>query len=472
MQEADTYASPFSWRYGSQGMRNLWSEGEKRKRWRQIWIALAEAQLKAGLVSEEQIADLRAHAHQIDVMRAMEIEAEIKHDVMAEIRTFAEQCPVGGGIIHLGATSMDVTDNAEALRQRDALDMILQAIANLLSVFADRLDRWAGTTCIGWTHLQPAEPTTVGYRLATYAQDLATDYVDLSRIRADLKGKGIKGAVGSGASYVELLVDTGMTSAELEQHVMNSLGLAAFEIAGQTYPRRQDFVLLSALASLAGTLYRFAFDLRLLQSPAYGEWAEPFSPKQVGSSAMPFKRNPINAEKIDSLGRLVAAMPSVAWNNFAHTLLERTLDDSANRRVILPEAFLIVDEMLSTALNLLNGLTLNEMTIVSNMERYGVFSATERLLMALGRAGADRQVMHERIREHSLKAWAALQRGEVNPLIELLCDDDSITSVIPSYQVRKLMDASKYVGDAPERARSLAGKCRELADVDSMITTP
>jgi len=377
------------------------------------------------------------------------------------VRTYAEQCSTGDGVIHLGATSMDVTDNAEAIRQRDALDLLLAGLDRLLAAFAAQIERWAGLTCMGWTHLQPAEPTTVGYRLATYAQDLLADRADLCRVRAGLRGKGIKGAVGTGASYAELLAGTGLTPADLEARVMSALGLPAFGVAGQTYPRRQDVALLSALAGLAGSIYRFAFDLRVLQSPAIGEWAEPFGEKQVGSSAMPFKRNPVNAEKLDSLGRYVASLPSVAWNNAAHSLLERTLDDSANRRTIIPEAFLALDEMTSTATRLVTNLRLDERAVAANLSRWGVFAATERVLMALGRAGADRQAMHERIREHSLAAWSAVGRGELNPLPDLLAGDAEMIRYLPADRIRSLMDASAYVGDAPERARALAQEIRQ-----------
>lgn len=456
------YQSPFSWRYGSDEMRALWSEVEKRKTWRRVWIALAEAQSEAGLVSQAQVDDLKAHADDIDLERAAQIEAEIRHDVMAEVRTYAEQCPVGGGIIHLGATSMDISDNAETARQLRALELTAAQLRDLLGAFADQIEAWAGTPCTGWTHLQPAEPTTVGYRLASYAQDLLADYHDLARARTELRGKGIKGAVGTAASYAQLLEGTGMTPAELERRVMQKVGVEPFLIANQTYPRRQDFALLNALASIAGSLYRFAFDLRLLQSPAFGEWAEPFGEKQVGSSAMPFKRNPISAENIDSLGRYVATLPRVAWDNASHSLLERTLDDSANRRLIIPEAFLAVDEMLRTARRLVTGLRIDEQGVALNMARYGVFAASERVLMAAARVGGDRQALHERIREHSMAAWEAIHRGQPNPLTEALASDAAITQHITAAEIRALMDASGYIGTAPQRAHELALLIRAL----------
>lgn len=463
MDESDPYAgyrSPFGWRYGSRAMRALWSEVEKRRRWRRVWVALAEVQAEAGLVTAEQVADLRAHAADVDLGRAHALEADIRHDLVAELRVFASQCPVGGGIIHLGATSMDISDNAEVTRQRDALDLVLAGLDRLLVAFAGQIERWAGTPCMGWTHLQPAEPTTVGYRLAGYAQDLLADEAELIRLRGDLRGKGIKGAVGSAASYHDLLEGRGLTPGEMEAAVMARLGIAAFPVTGQTYPRRQDWRLISALAGLAGTLYRFAFDLRFLQSPPLGEWAEPFGAQQVGSSAMPFKRNPVMAENLDSLGRYVAALPRVAWDNAAHCLLERTLDDSANRRAVIPEAFLAVDEMLAVALRLVSGLEVDERAVADNLARYGVFAASERVLTALARAGADRQVMHERIREHSLAAWEAVRAGQPNPLPNRLAGDPALAAFLPPERIRALMDARRYIGDAAERALALARAIR------------
>jgi adenylosuccinate lyase len=457
----DTFLSPFTWRYGSDEMRAIWSEVNKRRIWRQIWVALAEAQQAAGLVSAAQVADLRAHADAIDIDRAHQIEADLRHDLMAEVHTFAEQCPIGGGIIHLGATSMDVEDNADALRIRQSLDLLLERLRALLLALADQIDAQADHVCMAFTHLQPAEPTTVGYRLATYAQDLLTDYADLSRTRQELRGKGFKGAVGTSASYAELLDGTGFTPAMLEARIMQTLDLPAFPIATQTYTRRQDWAVLSVVAGLGITIYRLAFDLRLLQSPPLGEWSEPFGQHQVGSSAMPFKRNPVNAENIDSLARYLSTLPHTAWDNAAHTLLERTLDDSANRRVILPEAFLAAEEILRRAQRIVSGLRLDAAAIRRNLDIYGTFAATERVLMAAARAGGDRQALHERIRQHSLAAWEALRAGQPNPLTDLLCADAELGTLLAAEHLRALMDASSYVGDAPQRARALSDTIRQ-----------
>jgi adenylosuccinate lyase len=454
----DTYLSPFSWRYGSDAMRHLWSQVHKRRLWRKVWVALATAQHEAGLVTAEQLADLRAHEQQVDIERSLEIEAEIRHDLMAEVRAYAEQCPIGGGIIHLGATSMDVEDNVDALRLRAGLDMLLASLSTLLDDLAVLIEERADQPCMAFTHIQPAEPTTVGYRLAQYGQDLLMDRQELERVGNGIRGKGIKGATGTSASYTELLAGTGMSAAEMERRVMGLLHLEPFPVATQVYPRKQDWLVLNALAGLSGSLYKLAFDLRLLQSPPLGEWSEPFGSKQVGSSAMPFKRNPITAEKIDSLARYVATLPRVAWDNAAHSLLERTLDDSANRRQVLPSAFLAVDEILHATHRVLRGLQVRDEAIARNMELYSLFAATERLLIELVRRGADRQEMHEVIREHTMAAWKVLQskRGIGNPLPRLLSQDTAIQAYLTPDQVTELLDAAAYVGDAPQRARALA----------------
>jgi adenylosuccinate lyase len=455
-----SFLSPFAWRYGSDEMRAIWSEEHKHRLWRRIWVALAAAQQQAGLVNADQLADLRAHQDDVDLVRAAEIEAQVHHDKMAELRAFAEQCPVGGAIIHLGATSADVEDNADVLRIREALDLLLERLPPILVQLADLTEERADQVCMGFTHIQPAEPTTVGYRLAGYAQDLLEDYHELRRLRKHLRAKGMKGAVGTAASYLQLLEDTDMTSARMEALVMDQLGLQPFPITTQVYPRKQDYRVLTALAGLAASLYRFAFDLRLLQSPPIGEWSEPFGARQVGSTAMPFKRNPVNAENMDSLARYVAALVGVAWDNAAHCLLERTLDDLANRRLILPGAFLACDELLRRAHRILQDLRIYDVTVERNLSAYGVFAATERLLMALAQAGADRQAMHEVIRQHAMGAWQAVQQGQPNPLADRLAAESEVLHYLPADRVRALLDASGHIGDAPERARQMAQKVR------------
>jgi adenylosuccinate lyase len=454
----ETYQSPFTWRYGSLAMRQIWSEVYKRKLWRKLWVTLAEVQSEFGLVTTDQSADLREHMEMVDVARALRIEAEIHHDLMAELKAFAEQCKVGGGILHLGATSTDIEDNADVLRQRESIDLLLAELRDVLSLLAEQVDTWANLPLIAFTHLQPAEPSTLGYRLAGYSQDLLMDWKTLQAARMELQGKGFKGAVGTGASYAELVgVDN---LGEFESRLSKRLDLPFFTVATQVYPRKQDYLLICYLAGLGASLHKFAFDLRMLQSTPFGELGEPFGKMQVGSSAMPFKRNPINAEKINSLSRLLAQMPRTAWDNAANSLLERTLDDSANRRTILPETFIICDELLLTTKRILSGLQVNESAIQRNLEAYAPFASVERVLMALGKAGADRQVMHEYLREHSMTAWAEVQAGKPNLLAELISHDPEITRYLPADNLCLLLDIHRYLGDAPMRSRQMAENIR------------
>jgi adenylosuccinate lyase len=457
-----TYISPFTWRYGSKEMRGLWSEIHRRFLMRRIWVALAQAQQAAGLVDPAQVADLQGKVSAIDIERAAEWEQETRHDLMAEIRTFAEQCPVGGAVLHWGATSADITDNADVLRLREATALLLRRMRDLLLAFAARIDATADLPTMAFTHIQPAEPTTLGYRFAVYAQDLLEDYGRMQTLYSSLRGKGLKGAVGTQASFAAILEGTGMTALQMEALAMNSLELPYYPIATQTYTRQQDLTAVNVLAGLAASLHKFALDFRILQSPPFGEWAEPFGAKQVGSSAMPFKRNPINTENICSLARLVAALPAVAWDNASQAILERSLDDSANRRIFLAEAYLAGDELLVRSLRIVSHMVIDEQSIQRNMAIYGPFAATERVLMELVARGADRQEGHEWLREASLSAWQALrEEGEVN-LLTLVAAHERIRHFLDPDEVAALMDASTHTGTAADRARTLAEQIREV----------
>ncbi|HFQ93985.1 MAG TPA: adenylosuccinate lyase [Anaerolineae bacterium] len=457
----DTYISPFTWRYGSGEMRRIWSEAHKRRLMRRVWVALAAAQREAGLVTAVQLTDLQTHQDKIDIARAQEIERETRHDVMAEIRAFAEQCPDGGGIIHLGATSADITDNVDVLRQREAAVLLADRLRELLLALADRIEETAELTVMAYTHIQPAEPTTLGCRLAGYAQDLGQDYQDLQALIANLRGKGFKGAVGTQASFAELLADTAVTPQQMEAAAMARLELPYFPIASQTYTRQQDLRLMQVLSGLAASLHKFATDWRILQSPLFGEWAEPFGRKQVGSSAMPFKRNPINAENICSLARYVAGLTTPAWDNAGQAILERSLDDSANRRIFIAEGFLAAEEMALRMARLVRGMVVEETAVARNVAAYGPFAATERVLMALVKAGANRQEAHEWIRAASLAAWAALKQSSENPLLDLLLADERISQYLTAEQITRLMEAADYTGTAAERAASFAQAIRK-----------
>ena len=456
-----SYASPFSWRYARPSLRELFSERSRRVLWRAVWVALAEAQQAAGLVTAEEVADLRAHENEIDLAAALAIEHEIGHDLMAEIRVYASQATLGGGKIHLGATSMDIEDTVETFRMRTALGYLIGALDSLLLAFADRIERHADLVCMGYTHLQPAEPTTLGYRLAVYAQDLMIDRVMLHNAFEQLTAKGIRGAVGTSASYTRLLEGSGRTTQDQEDDVLGRFALTARDVSTQTYPRKLDYVLLSALAGMGASLSKFAFDVRVMASPGFGDVAESFGAKQVGSSAMPFKRNPVMSERIDSLARLLPGYADVAWQNAATNLLERTLDDSANRRTILPEALLCSDEIVSLARKVVEGLRVDERRIAENLRTYGPFSGTEAVLMEAAKRGGNRQELHEVIREAAMRAYEALARGETNPLARILADDETISRYVDPAEVRERLDPNGHVGDAPARARRLAARIRE-----------
>lgn len=458
----DTFLSPFHWRYGSDAMRKLWAEAHRRRLWRRLWVALAEVQAEFGLLDPGVAADLRAHAEEVDVPRSLAIEAEIHHDLMAEVQVFAAQAPVGGRSIHLGATSTDIKDNADALRTRQALDLIGKDLDALLLAVAERIDLWADIPVLAFTHLQPAEPSTLGYRLAQFGQDLMMDRESLRWVRERVKGKGFKGAVGTGASFVDLLGREAFE--QFERRVSERLDLPFYPVTTQTYPRKQEYQVVSALAGLGSSTYKFAFDLRLLGSPAWGELREDFGEQQVGSSAMPFKRNPVRAEKIDSLARYLAQLPRLAWDNAAHSLLERTLDDSANRRVLLPHAFLCVDEILTSMRKLVLGLEMDRLALDRNLAEFGPFAALERVMLAVSAAGADRQAVHERLRNLAMAAWDALQAGESNPLQERVCSDSFLTRHVEQADLRALFQIEGYVGVAPQRARELAARIRQTVE--------
>lgn len=433
-------------------MRRLFSETRRRATWRKVWLSLAEAEAGLGLISGQELEGIRKGSSEkkIDIAKAHEIEKKIKHDLMAELRVFAGQADGGGGKLHLGATSMDIEDNADIIIFGKALDLLVQRLVSCLDATAARIKKHRALVCMGWTHLQPAEPTTMGYRFANYAQDIVMDVKLIETLRKDfLKGKGVKGAVGTSASFKKLLGSTSKVR-RLEEDVMSGLGLGYFDVATQTYPRKVDYLVLSALASVAASCAKFGLDLRVLQSPTFGELSEPIEESQVGSSAMPFKKNPVTAERMCSLARVVSVMPLIAFMNASNTILERTLDDSAARRITIPEAFLAVDECLAIYERLMRGLRVYPAMIKKNLEKFGAFAGTEAVMMELASKGGDRQALHELIRVKSFEAWEAVMKGEPNPLEKLLSEDKAISSKLSRKQVRLLLDPSTHTGDATE----------------------
>jgi len=446
----DSYLSPFTWRYGSEEMRTLFSETQRRATWRKVWLSLAEAEAGLGLISGKELEGIRksSGAERVDIAKAHEIEKRIKHDLMAELRVFADQAKEGGGKLHLGATSMDIEDNADVMIIAKGLDLILGRLVGCLDAAAARVKQHKGLVCMGWTHLQPAEPTTMGYRFANYAQDVVIDIKLIETLRKDfLKGKGVKGAVGTSASYTKLL-GSAAKAKRLEADVMSGLGLGYFDVATQTYPRKIDYLVLAALASVAASCAKVGLDLRVLQSPTFGELSEPIEEAQVGSSAMPFKRNPVTSERMCSLARVVSVMPLIAFMNASSSILERTLDDSAARRIAIPEAFLAVDECLAIYERLMRGVRVYPAMIKKNLERFGAFAGTEAVMMELAAKGEDRQAVHELIRVKSFKAWESVMKGEPNPLERLLSEDKVVSSKLTRKRLKLLLDPSTHTGDA------------------------
>lgn len=457
----NTYQSPFTWRYGTEAMREIFSEVNKRKKWRKLWVHLATEQQKAGLLAKVELEDIKKNADVIDISKSQEIEKEIYHDLMAEVKFFANNAKTGGGKIHLGATSMDIEDNADSLIVEEAFVVIEQKIIDLLSIFSQKIEKYQSLVCMGYTHLQPAEPTTLGYRFSLYAYDLLLDLRLLRQTKKILVAKGFKGAVGTSASYDKLLKGRIYSPDQLSGKIMQELGLSEATVASQTYPRKIDFLVSNVLASIAQSLSKFCFDLRIMQSPNFGEWSESRDAKRVGSSAMPFKRNPDKAEKVCSLARLVAAVPNILWENAANSLLERTLDDSANRRVVIPQAFLATDEILTVSSSLIKDIVIFEENIKSNLRKYGPFAGTESLMMEAVNSGGNRQELHERIREIAMEAWQQMGQGKSNPLVNLLKNDKMIISYIDSNLIEKLIDPASHIGLAQKNCEKLVKEIKK-----------
>jgi adenylosuccinate lyase len=445
-----------SYRYGSEEMRAIWSERQRQLVARDIWIAVAETQMQSGIVSPEEYNDLLAHRDEIDIDTILAREMNradprfTGHETVAAISHYQDVAPLGGKRLHQGMTSDDILSNVETIQIKDSLAVIEAKITKTLKAFAGQIDRNRDKVCVGWTHLQPAEPTTVGYRLARYAQDLLKDLALARFVMGEIKGKGIKGAVGSSASFEQLLDGTDMDPRQHEATVMKSLGLEAATVTGQTYPRKFTLWTLLTLCSIGQTCHQFASDLKILQSAAFGEWVQPKS--GVGSSAMPHKENPATAETIKSLARSLPGKAVESWLTAAEVTLERGLEDSAGKRSYLPESFLIVDEILGRTEWLVRGLEVRDASIQRNLEQFGPFMALEMVLSEVSKRGGNRQEAHQILAEYATEAWRSVQRGETNPLPDKVAADDTVTRFIPSQEVRTLFSAIRgHIGDAPQR---------------------
>ncbi len=408
-------------------MARLFSARHRYATWRELWIALAECEAELGLpITAEQLAALRAAAPRLDLERVAELERRTRHDVVAHLRHFAEEAdavhPGAGGILHLGATSAYLTDNTDALIARVALGLVAERLAAAIAVLADFARRTRAVPTLAYTHFQPAQLTTVGKRACLWLQDLASDYQEVRHRQANLRCRGVKGTTGTQASFLTLFGGDHGKVRELDRRIAGRLGFpASFPVTGQTYPRKQDSQVLATLAGVAESCHKLGTDLRLLQG--LGELSEPFDEEQVGSSAMAYKRNPVRAERMCGLARRLLTDSLNGPLNAATQWLERSLDDSANRRLVLPDAFLCCDAVLLLAAHIAGGLVVREAAVAARVERELPFMATETFLMEAALRGGDRQELHERIRRYSLEAQAAVERGGANPLVERIAAD-------------------------------------------------
>ena len=450
----DQYDNPLVTRYASREMSANFSPQRRVSAWRRLWLALAEAEQELGLpITDEQLDEMRARLDDINFDAAERYERELRHDVMAHVHAFADQCPAARPIIHLGATSCDVTDNADLILMRDGLGLLRAKLVNLIDALARFAKEYRSLVTLGFTHFQPAQPTTVGKRASLWLYDFALDYHELVRVADWLPFRGVKGTTGTQDSFLELLDGSHAKVRRLEKLVATKAGFRrAVPVSGQTYTRKIDSVVLHVLAGIAESGSKMATDIRLLQH--LQEVEEPFGKSQVGSSAMPHKRNPMRCERIGSLARHLIAATLNAPLTSATQWLERTLDDSACRRIAIPEAFLAADAILLLALSVARGLVVHPRVIESRLRRELPFMATERILMAAVKAGGDRQALHERLRQH---AWEARRRvaeeGLDNDLVERLKADGAFAAVRD--RIDDLLRPERLAGRAPQQVDEL-----------------
>ncbi|MDR1620012.1 MAG: adenylosuccinate lyase [Clostridiales bacterium] len=458
MQNTGQYENPLCNRYASDEMRALFSPDTRARIWRKLWVELARAEHELGLpVTREQVEQLQAHIDDIDYDAIAKKESEIRHDVMAHVYAYGLVCKDAAGIIHLGATSCYVTDNADLLIYRDAMRLVrdkLLAVMVNLSAFADA---YKALPALGYTHFQPAQPVTVGKRACLWLEDILTDYEELAMVAGALRLLGSKGATGTQASFLALFDGDHQKVVELDKKIAGAFDMpGCYMVTGQTYPRKVDVRILNALSAVAQSAYRFASDMRLLQHMR--ELEEPFEKGQVGSSAMAYKRNPMRSERICSLGRYVMANAANAPMTASAQWLERTLDDSANRRIALPEAFLAVDAILELMINVTDGIAVYPAVINKNLMEYMPFMATENLLMAAVRRGGDRQALHEVIRKHSMEAAARMKNeGVPSDLLERLRAEKALP--LEEADFTNAMNPKAYIGRAPQQVTEFLQAC-------------
>ena len=443
----DRYVSPLSERYASRAMQYIFSPDMKFRTWRRLWIALAETEKELGLpITDEQIEELKSHVDDINYEVAQEIEKLVRHDVMSHVYAYGQQCPKAKGIIHLGATSCYVGDNTDIIIMSEALKLVRKKIVNVIAELADFADRYKELPTLAFTHFQPAQPTTVGKRATLWLQEFMMDLEDLEYVLGSLKLLGSKGTTGTQASFLELFDGDQETIDKIDPMIAEKMGFeACYPVSGQTYSRKVDTRVLNVLAGIAASAHKMSNDIRLLQH--LKEVEEPFEKNQIGSSAMAYKRNPMRSERIASLSRYVmvdALNPAVTS---ATQWFERTLDDSANKRLSVPEGFLTIDGILDLCLNVVDGLVVYPKVIEKHLMAELPFMATENIMMDAVKAGGDRQELHERIRELSMEAGKNVkEKGLENNLLELIAADPAFGLSLD--ELKKTMDPAKYTGRA------------------------
>ncbi|EOC99773.1 adenylosuccinate lyase [Caldisalinibacter kiritimatiensis] len=445
-----TYENPLIKRYASREMANIFSPDEKFKTWRELWIALAEAQKELGLnITDEQIQQMKDNKDNIDYKLAEEKEKEFRHDVMAHVHTFGIQCPKAKPIIHLGATSAYVGDNTDIILMKRALYLINKKLVNLINKVSEFANKYKDLPTLGFTHYQPAQLTTVGKRATLWLQDLLIDYNDLQYILNNMKLRGVKGTTGTQASYLKLFDNNHEKVKKLDELVAEKMGFdSTYPVTGQTYTRKMDYRALSVLSSIAQTLHKVTNDIRLLQN--LKEIEEPFGKKQIGSSAMAYKRNPMRSERIASLARFIIATTMNTAMTASTQWFERTLDDSANRRLTIPQTFLACDAILEIGINVFNGLVVYENVIKKHINEELPFMATENILMEAVKRGGDRQEIHEEIRKLSMEAAKEVKvNGGKNDLIDRIILSDKIP--LTKKEIMDLLDPVNFIGRAPKQ---------------------
>lgn len=447
------YENPLTSRYASKEMSYIFSDDHKFQTFRNLWIALAKAEKELGLsISDQQIQDLERVKEEIDYQRVAEIEAQTRHDVMAHIKAYGELAPSAKGIIHWGATSCFVTDNTDLILMRDGLDLILKKLKVLIKQVRDFAMDYKDLPILAYTHYQPAQPTTLGKRASLWLYDLYMDYVEIQRRRDLLRLRGVKGTTGTQASFMELFED-GDKVDQLEDLVVKAMGFdKAYEVTGQTYSRKVDQEILASISSLAQTMHKMTNDLRMMQHQK--EVEEPYEKGQVGSSAMAYKRNPMRSERISSLAKYVIQAAGNGALVYATQWFERTLDDSANRRISIGESFLAMDAILDIAINVSQGLVVHEKMIEKNLKAELPFMATENILMEAVKRGGDRQELHEHIRTHSQAAAARVKdQGLSNDLIDRIIADPAFG--LSEAEIRDLISPEKFIGRSPQQVERL-----------------